>query len=458
MHKEAEVEAEERYSRQIRFAPIGVRGQRRLGEASVLVVGAGALGASLAQHMVRAGVGRLRLVDRDYVEVSNLHRQTLFDEEDAEAALPKAVAAAAKLRRVNGGARIEAFVADVNRRNAESLAADVDLVLDGTDNTEARLLLSDVCFGRGIPLVYGGVAGSEGMTALLVPGDHCCLRCLLGDAAPALTCDTLGVISPAVEMVAALQAAEALKALTGNRAALRGTWLTVDAWHFAVKEWKLPPPVEACPHCGWGEPTAEARREIAEYGGFVRLSPGMERYKTRDGAKAVFLGDEAEEGAGADALNGDAAVKGTREDALHGADSGYEAKDALSSDDSEDEAKDVLSGDDAEVEVEDTLSSDCSEAEKLVVLCGRDTFQLTLKPSVSLAEWRRRLVAADCAITADNRYLLRASTAEGERIVIFAEGRALIQGAGEVERALDIYRHYLSDETRRRADEPSVGF
>ncbi|WP_372628796.1 ThiF family adenylyltransferase [Cohnella sp.] len=405
MHKEAE--AEERYSRQIRFAPIGVRGQRRLGEASVLVVGAGALGASLAQHMVRAGVGRLRLVDRDYVELSNLHRQTLFDEEDAEAALPKAVAAAAKLRRVNGGVRIEAFVADVNRRNAEALAADVDLVLDGTDNTETRLLLSDVCFGRGIPLVYGGVAGSGGMTALLAPGDHCCLRCLLGEeetgSEGAPTCDTLGVISPAVEMVAALQAAEALKALTGNRAALRGTWLTVDAWHFSVKEWKLPSPVEACLYCGWGEPTAAASRELAKNEGFVRT-----------------------------------------EDDLSGEDHG-------------DTADEDLSGEEPEGETENALPGDDSEAEKLVVLCGRDTFQLMLKPSVSLAEWRRRLTEIGCVITADNRYLLRASTVEGERIVIFAEGRALIQGAGEAERALDIYRHYLNDETRRRADEPSVG-
>jgi molybdopterin/thiamine biosynthesis adenylyltransferase len=416
-----EAEAEERYSRQIRFAPIGAQGQRRLGEASVLVVGAGALGASLAQHMVRAGVGRLRLVDRDYVELSNLHRQTLYDEEDAAEALPKAVAAAAKLRRVSGRARIEAFVADVDRRNAESLAADVDLVLDGTDNTATRLLLSDVCFGRGIPLVYGGVAGSEGMTALLVPGDHCCLRCLLGadepdgDGAP--TCDTLGVISPAVEMVAALQAAEALKALTGNRSALRGTWLTVDAWHFAVKEWKLPPPVEACLYCGWGEPTAAANRELAKHEGFVHA-----------------------------------------EDDLSREDHGDTADEDLSGDEPESEAENALPGDDSEAETENTLSSDDSEAEKLVVLCGRDTFQLMLKPSVSLAEWRRRLAEAGCAITADNRYLLRASTVEGERIVIFAEGRALIQGAGESERALDIYRHYLSDETRRRADERSVGF
>ncbi|XID93203.1 ThiF family adenylyltransferase [Paenibacillaceae bacterium WGS1546] len=370
-----EAETEERYSRQMRFAPIGPQGQRRLGEASILVLGAGALGASLAQHMVRAGVGRLRLVDRDYVEPSNLHRQTLFDEEDAEAALPKAVAAAAKLRRANGGARIEAFVADVNGRNVESLVADVDLVLDGTDNTAVRLLLSDACFSRGIPLVYGGVAGSGGMSALLVPGDNCCLRCLLGaEETPdgresARTCDTIGVISPAVELVAALQAAEALKVLTGNRAALRKTWVTLDAWEFGVKEWKLPPPVEACPYCGWGEPEHDvASRSSAAAIDGVRLSQ-------EDGAQA-----------------------------------------------------------DAEPEVE-----------MPVVLCGRDTFQLTLDPAVSLAEWRRRLLADGCVITADNRYLVRALTVGGERIVIFAEGRSLIQGAGEYDRALAIYRRYLTE-------------
>ncbi len=416
-----EAETEERYSRQIRFAPIGTQGQRRLGEASVLVVGAGALGASLAQHMIRAGVGRLRLVDRDYVELSNLHRQTLYDEEDAEAALPKAVAAAAKLRRVNGRARIEAFVADVDRRNAESLAADVDLVLDGTDNAATRLMLSDACFSRGIPLVYGGVAGSGGMTALLVPGDHCCLRCLLGeeetgsDGAP--TCDTLGVISPAVEMVAALQAAEALKALTGNRSALRGTWLTLDAWHFAVKEWKLPPPVEPCPYCGWGESAAAARRELAEHGDSVRLSASGERAKEQNATEAALLG----------------------------------VRRAVA-------AEDVSIADRSESATGNALFGDDREAAKLIVLCGRDTFQLALKPSVSLSEWRRRLVAAGCAITADNRYLLRASTAAEERIVIFAEGRALIQGAGEPERAMEIYRHYLSDGTGREADETSVGF
>ncbi|RED66445.1 ThiF family adenylyltransferase [Cohnella phaseoli] len=421
MLREAETEAEERYSQQIRFAPIGAQGQRRLGEASVLVVGAGALGASLAQHMVRAGVGRLRLVDRDYVELSNLHRQTLYDEEDAEAALPKAVAAAAKLRRVNGRARIEAFVADVDRRNAESLAADVDLVLDGTDNAATRLLLSDACFSRGIPLVYGGVAGSGGMTALLVPGDHCCLRCLLGEEAPGgedgPTCDTLGVISPAVEMVAALQAAEALKALTGNRSALRGTWLTVDAWHFSVKEWKLPPPVEPCPYCGWGESAAAARRELAEHGDSFRLSANGERAKEQNATEAALLC----------------------------------VRRAVA-------AEDVSIADRSESATGNALFGDDREAAKLIVLCGRDTFQLALKPSVSLSEWRRRLVAAGCAITADNRYLLRASTAAEERIVIFAEGRALIQGAGEPERAMEIYRHYLSDGTGREADETSVGF
>lgn len=362
----------ERYSRQIRFAPIGQAGQRKLGEAGVLVVGAGALGASLGQHMVRSGVGFVRLVDRDYVELSNLHRQTLFDEEDARAALPKAVAAAAKLRRMNGGVRIEALVADVGKRNAESLLMGVDLVLDGTDNAETRLLLSDACFAQGIPFVYGGVAGASGMSAMLVPGKHICLRCLLGEGESsdvdggAPTCDTVGVISPVVEFVAAVQAGEALKWLTGNLDALRNTWLTVDVWHFSLKEWKLPPARERCAHCG---------------SGIVEQSQG--------GAGMPFA----------------------RSIAL----------------DIEEHAPSAIEG-------------------NAVVLCGRDTVQLTLSPSLRLPDWEQRLAGRGCEITASNGYLIRAMTAEGERIVVFSDGRSLIQGAGGTARAEEIYRSYLAAE------------
>ncbi|EXX87411.1 thiamine biosynthesis protein ThiF, partial [Paenibacillus darwinianus] len=201
----------DRYSRQIRFAPIGEGGQRRLGEAAVLIVGAGALGASLAQHMVRAGVGLVRLADRDYVEPSNLQRQVLFDEEDARRALPKAVAAARRLRGINSAVTIEEHVTDVGRQEAAALAAGVELVLDGTDNAAARLALNDACYSQGIPFLYGGVTGAQGMSATFVPGETACLRCLIGgeDAGgDGATCDTAGVISPAVELIAALQAGE----------------------------------------------------------------------------------------------------------------------------------------------------------------------------------------------------------------------------------------------------------
>jgi adenylyltransferase/sulfurtransferase len=256
----------ERYSRQIRFAPIGPEGQRRLLEASVLIVGAGALGASLAQHMARAGVGRIRIVDRDFVEPSNLQRQTLFDEEDARLALPKAAAAAAKLRRINSGVIIEEHVADVTPANAAALADGMRLVLDGTDNAGTRLLLSDVCFTLGIPFLYGGAVGAAGMSAALVPGETACLRCLIGgerEAEEAGTCETEGVISPIVELVAALQAAEALKWLSGNREALRRTWVSASLWPFEFREWRLPAPRRECPVCG-------RARLAAETGGMSR--------------------------------------------------------------------------------------------------------------------------------------------------------------------------------------------
>jgi adenylyltransferase/sulfurtransferase len=243
----------DRYSRQTRFAPIGQAGQEKLRGACVLIVGSGALGASLAQHMTRAGVGTVRLADRDFVEPSNLQRQMLFEESDALEALPKAVAAANKLRRINSEVNVEPCVVDVTERNVHSLVQGADLVLDGTDNARTRLLLSDACFAYGIPLLYGGVAGAQGMSAVIVPGETACLRCLIGgteDGEAGDTCDTVGVISPIVEWIAALQAAEALKWLSGNRDALRRTWLTANLWPYRVHESALPGPSAACPCCG----------------------------------------------------------------------------------------------------------------------------------------------------------------------------------------------------------------
>ncbi|RIX52433.1 thiamine biosynthesis protein ThiF [Paenibacillus nanensis] len=243
----------DRYSRQIRFAPIGQEGQRKLLNSTALIVGCGALGASLAQHLTRAGVGRLRIADRDYVEPSNLQRQVLFHEADALAALPKAVAAAEKLRGMNSGIHIDAFVTDVNRHTLGPLIEGADIVLDGTDNAATRLLLSDACYERGIPFIYGGVTGAEGMSAVLVPGETACLRCLIGDeeaGGDGESCDTAGVLSAAVEFTASLQAIESVKYLTGNRSALRGSWVAADLWRFSLRELQLPKPSESCSHCG----------------------------------------------------------------------------------------------------------------------------------------------------------------------------------------------------------------
>ncbi|MDF2834726.1 MAG: thiamine biosynthesis protein ThiF [Paenibacillus sp.] len=249
----------ERYSRQIRYAPIGEAGQLRLMDSTVLIAGCGALGCALAQHMLRSGVGKLVLVDRDYVERSNLHRQTLFDEEDADKALPKAEAAAAKLRRMNRDARVEAHVSDITKDNAAVFAAGVDLVLDGTDNAATRLLLCDEAFRGGIPFVYGGATASRGMTAMLVPGGTACLRCLIGaEGEEGDNCDTAGILPAVIEWVAALQAAEAVKWLSGNRGAVRNSWLSADIWQFALRESKLPAGYGGCRICGGSGDSTEA--------------------------------------------------------------------------------------------------------------------------------------------------------------------------------------------------------
>ena len=244
---------EERYSRQIRFAPVGAGGQQRLSESSVLIVGCGALGASLAQHMARAGVKELRIVDRDYVEPSNLQRQTLFDETDALQSLPKAIAAAAKLQKINSQVAVEPIVANAHTGNIDRLLDGMQLVLDGTDNAAARLMLSDRCFERSIPYVFGGVAGSKGMSALLMKGSTPCLRCLIGGEealAAADTCDSVGVLSPAVEMVVSLQAAEAIKWLTDNKDTLHGSLVSIDTWHLQLRRSRLPAAFQNCFFCG----------------------------------------------------------------------------------------------------------------------------------------------------------------------------------------------------------------
>src|SRR5689334_20827549 len=210
----------ERYSRQMRFYGVGLEGQRKLAEARVTLCGCGALGTVLANALVRAGVGHLRLIDRDFIETSNLQRQVLFDEHDVADNLPKAEAAARKLAAINSAVHVEPVVADIDRTNILDLVHDADLVLDGTDNFEIRYLINDAAVKLGKPWVYGGCIGSHGQVMVILPGQTPCLRCVF-EAAPAPgeagTCETAGVLGPIGNILASFQATEAIKILTGQR-------------------------------------------------------------------------------------------------------------------------------------------------------------------------------------------------------------------------------------------------
>lgn len=222
-----------RYSRQVLFAEIGEEGQRRLLRGSALVVGCGALGCAVAELLVRAGVGRVRIVDRDLVEATNLQRQILFDEADARALLPKAEAAAAKLRAVNSGVAIEGIVEDLTPDSMERLAAGMDVIVDGTDNFETRFLLNDYAVRESVPWIYGAAVGSYGVTMTVLPGEGPCLTCVFESAPPpgsAPTCDTAGILASAAVTIASLEAAEAIKLLAGRRDASATGITIVDVW------------------------------------------------------------------------------------------------------------------------------------------------------------------------------------------------------------------------------------
>ncbi len=223
-----------RYSKQTRFAPIGKEGQNNLTDSKVLICGCGALGSVIANTLARAGVGHLKIVDRDYLEISNLQRQVLFDEEDVDAGMPKAIAAANRLAKINSSIEIEPIVADVTFRNLPELAKGVDLILDGTDNFETRLLLNDYSLKHSIPWIFGGVIGAEGQMMPILPNKSACLACLVPEPPPAgstPTCDSAGVIGPAVNVVASLQATEAIKLLSGNEEDLTKKLTVVDLWN-----------------------------------------------------------------------------------------------------------------------------------------------------------------------------------------------------------------------------------
>ena len=246
---------EERYSRQILFEGIGEAGQAQLASSKAVIIGCGALGAVHAETLSRGGVGHLVLVDRDFVEDSNLQRQIMFEESDALNRLPKAVAAASRIARVNSGIRVEPVVTDVNFENIEEIIAGAGVVLDGTDNFETRFLINDACVKAKTPWVYGAAVGSYGLTMTIVPDESPCLRCVLEampDPGSGPTCDTAGVIMPIVTTIASIQAAEALKLLTGRSDKLHRSLIRVDVWDFQLSRLDLSDfsGKEKCPTCG----------------------------------------------------------------------------------------------------------------------------------------------------------------------------------------------------------------
>lgn len=242
-----------RYSRQILFRQIGKTGQEKLINSRVLLVGCGALGASHAEILARAGVGKLRIVDRDFVEFTNLQRQTLYKEQDAIERLPKAIAAQNRLAEINSEIKVEPIVADVNRSNIEDLIKDCDLVLDGTDNFSVRYLLNEACVKHSKTWIYGAAVSSYGTTMTIRPNETPCLRCIFEEmpsAGSAPTCDTAGVIMPIISSISAIQTTEALKILTDNFDKLHKSLIQVDVWQNDWRKIKLAKPIEDCETCG----------------------------------------------------------------------------------------------------------------------------------------------------------------------------------------------------------------
>lgn len=243
----------ERYSRQILFREIGREGQEKLIKSRVLLVGCGALGAAHAEMLARAGVGKLRIVDRDFVEFTNLQRQTLFKESDATERLPKAIAAKTRIAEINSEIDVEAIVADVNNSNIESLIDGCDLVVDGTDNFQVRYLVNDACVKNGVTWIYGAAVSSYGTTMTIRPGVTPCLRCIfdeMPDAGSSPTCDTSGVIMPIIATVSATQVAEALKLLVDDIDSLHSSLMQFDVWANDRQRIKLGPPNTDCKCCG----------------------------------------------------------------------------------------------------------------------------------------------------------------------------------------------------------------
>ena len=245
----------DRYSRQILFDGIGKEGQSRLLASRALIVGCGALGSAQAEALARAGVGRLRIADRDFVESSNLQRQTMFTERDASERLPKAIACANHLREINSEIALETEVVDVNHSNIERLIGNCDVVLDGTDNFSTRYLINDACVKHSVTWIYGAAVGSYGVTMTIQPHEGPCLRCVFPEAPPAAsapTCDTAGVIMPIISVVAAVQVTEALKLLTSHPESLHKSLMQFDVWRNEWRRIGIREPSPDCLTCGLG--------------------------------------------------------------------------------------------------------------------------------------------------------------------------------------------------------------
>jgi molybdopterin-synthase adenylyltransferase len=246
------LELTERYSRQVLFAGIGEDGQRRLAVARVAIVGCGATGSALASLLARSGVGILRIIDRDYVEPSNLQRQALFDEADAAESLPKAIAAAKKIAAFNSQIVVEPQVADLAPSNIGPLLEGMQVILDGTDNFETRYLMNDYALKSGLPWIYAAAVGSYAVTLNILPGKTACLACLFPEppAGTFETCETAGILNSAVNLVASIEATEALKLIVGAENLVRRTLLSFDVWRNERAELVATSPRNGCRACG----------------------------------------------------------------------------------------------------------------------------------------------------------------------------------------------------------------
>jgi molybdopterin-synthase adenylyltransferase len=245
------LEMDDRYSRQVLFKEIGAEGQKRLSQSRVAIVGCGATGSALASLLARSGVGTLRILDRDYVESSNLQRQSLFDEVDARESVPKAIAAARQIARFNSQIVVEPHVADLIPANVDSLLGGCDLILDGTDNFETRYLVNDYAVKNSVAWIYAAAVGSYAVTMNILPGETACLACIFPESPRGIveTCETAGILNSAVSLVASIAASEALKFLVGARSKMRRTLLSWDVWTNERAELAVLHPRAGCRAC-----------------------------------------------------------------------------------------------------------------------------------------------------------------------------------------------------------------